>query len=118
MSQGQEPARSDAPEVAFERRDVKWRPVLILLAVITAILIGLQVLVTAMFGVMAKTTRNSKESTEQESVEAAQQLRALRRSEDDLLSSYGWISRDERIVRIPIDRAMDLIIDEYGEQRP
>ena len=36
-------------------------------------------------------------------------LDALRREEDALLHSYGWIDRAQGRVRIPIDRAMDLI---------
>ncbi|MEO8431204.1 MAG: hypothetical protein ABI592_06805 [Acidobacteriota bacterium] len=38
-------------------------------------------------------------------------LRAqLRASEDARLSSYGWIDRSAGIARIPIDRAMELIV--------
>ena len=37
------------------------------------------------------------------------ELDALRREEDALLHSYGWVDRAQGRVRIPIDRAMDLI---------
>jgi hypothetical protein len=36
-------------------------------------------------------------------------LEALRREEDALLHSYGWVDRARGRVRIPIARAMDLI---------
>jgi hypothetical protein len=36
-------------------------------------------------------------------------LVALRRREDSELESYGWIDRKSGMVRIPIDRAMDLL---------
>ena len=36
-------------------------------------------------------------------------LTAVRGHEDEELTSYGWIDRKAGIVRIPIDRAMDLI---------
>jgi hypothetical protein len=36
-------------------------------------------------------------------------LEALRREEDALLHAYGWVDRAQGRVRIPIDRAMDLI---------
>ncbi len=36
-------------------------------------------------------------------------LRALRKAEDDVINSYGWVDRNAGRVRIPIDRAMDLI---------
>lgn len=34
---------------------------------------------------------------------------SLRREEDALLTEYGWVDRGSGAVRIPIDRAMDLI---------
>jgi hypothetical protein len=35
---------------------------------------------------------------------------SLRRQEDALLSGYGWVDRGSGVVRIPIDRAMDLVV--------
>src|SRR2546421_11797464 len=35
-------------------------------------------------------------------------LANLRRNEDHILTSYGWIDRNKGIVRIPIDEAMRL----------
>lgn len=35
---------------------------------------------------------------------------ALRASEDERLSSYGWVNQTGGVARIPIDRAMDLIV--------
>ncbi|MDQ6892856.1 MAG: hypothetical protein M3167_09275 [Acidobacteriota bacterium] len=35
---------------------------------------------------------------------------ALRASEDARLSSYGWVDRQGGVARIPIDRAMELIV--------
>jgi hypothetical protein len=47
---------------------------------------------------------------------------ALRRREDELLETYGWVDRQQRIVRIPIDRAMQLIAERglppTGPQQP
>jgi hypothetical protein len=39
----------------------------------------------------------------------SEQLRALRAREDEMLSTYDWVDRDKRVVRIPIERAMELI---------
>jgi len=36
-------------------------------------------------------------------------LLALRTQEDETLGSYGWVDKEQGIVRVPIDRAMDLI---------
>ncbi len=38
-------------------------------------------------------------------------LAELRAAEDADLNSYGWIDRNEGTVRIPIDRAMQLLLD-------
>lgn len=37
-------------------------------------------------------------------------LDQLRQAEDKVLNTYGWIDRDAGQVRIPIDRAMELIV--------
>jgi len=118
MSHGEEPLNPESPEVAFEQRDVKWRPVLALLGSVAAVLIGLHVLVTIMFGVMTRSTRYTTEPFGKRAPQAVQQLQALRLHEDQILNSYGWVSRENRIVRIPIDRAMDLTVAEYGGKTP
>lgn len=38
------------------------------------------------------------------------ELDQVRRIEDERLASYGWVDKDAGRVRIPIDRAMDLVI--------
>ena len=38
-------------------------------------------------------------------------LQELRRQEDEILSTYRWIDRDNGVARIPIDRAMQLLIE-------
>jgi hypothetical protein len=36
------------------------------------------------------------------------EMRELRSQEDVLLSTYGWTDKDKGIVRVPIDKAMEL----------
>ena len=43
-------------------------------------------------------------------------LARLRAEEDAKLTSYGWVDKPSGIVRIPIDRAMDLIIERKGKK--
>ena len=38
-----------------------------------------------------------------------EELQALRQKEDQTLASYGWVDKNAGTVRIPIDRAMDII---------
>ena len=36
-------------------------------------------------------------------------LNQMRAQEDQILSTYGWVDKDKGIVRLPIDRAMELL---------
>lgn len=40
------------------------------------------------------------------------------RSQDDVLSSYDWVDQEKGIVRIPIDKAMDLLAERGLPVRP
>ncbi len=39
-------------------------------------------------------------------------IKAVRKDEDAVIQSYGWVDPDKGIVRIPVDRAMDLVAKE------
>ena len=39
-------------------------------------------------------------------------LRALRREEEAQLESYGWVDRQAGVIRVPIERAMELVAQE------
>jgi len=41
----------------------------------------------------------------------AQDLQALRKAEDVVLNEYKWIDKDRGVVRIPIERAIDLVAE-------
>lgn len=42
-------------------------------------------------------------------VDAPSKLREMRAGEDALLNSYGWVDKNAGVVRIPIDRAMEIL---------
>jgi hypothetical protein len=44
-------------------------------------------------------------------VDAPKELRVLQASEEGTLASYGWVSREAGIARIPIQRAMQLVLE-------
>lgn len=46
-------------------------------------------------------------------VKPGDEMQAMRADENKILNSYDWIDRDKGIVRIPIDRAME-ILDQRG----
>lgn len=45
-------------------------------------------------------------------------LKAIRAAEDRALSSYGWVDQQKGIVRMPIDRAIDLLAQKGLPSRP
>jgi hypothetical protein len=44
-------------------------------------------------------------------VRPAQDLGHLRTVEDERLNSYGWVDQTAGVARIPVDRAMDLLVE-------
>ncbi len=47
-----------------------------------------------------------------------QTIQGLRSSEDQTLHSYGWVDQKNGVVRIPIDRAIDLLSQQGLPSRP
>jgi hypothetical protein len=46
---------------------------------------------------------------------ASKELLALQEREEEQLYRYAYIDREKGVVRIPIDRAMELLVSEYKE---
>jgi hypothetical protein len=47
-------------------------------------------------------------------VSPEQDWQAYRQSQEKILNTYGWVSREQGRVRIPIDRAMELVAQRGG----
>ena len=45
-------------------------------------------------------------------------LKAVRAAEDQVLNGYAWVDPEKGVVRIPIDRAMDLLVERGLPSRP
>ena len=45
-------------------------------------------------------------------------LKAMRDAEDKILGSYGWVDQSKGVVRIPIDKAIDLLAQRGLPSRP
>ena len=50
--------------------------------------------------------------------EPGQELRQYRGQQEQLLNSYGWVDRSAGVVRIPIDRAIELLAQRGLPSRP
>lgn len=125
----------DAPHVghgAHERTDVSVRP-LVLAGV--GLTIALLITAAAMLGMYdAFASRFARLSPKQNPLAAAEgprlppapllqvhpikDLRELRASEAKVLEHYGWVDKNAGVVRIPIDRAMQLLAQRQGGKAP
>ena len=45
-------------------------------------------------------------------VGSAQEWRTLRAEQQELLGSHGWIDEENGVVRIPVERAMSLLVEQ------
>jgi hypothetical protein len=81
------------------------------MATIVSILLGLAsagLMTAAMFWI-GDYYRGSQLSRDEEGRRKLQELRA---AEQEELETYGWINRSDGVVRIPVDRAMELLVQE------
>lgn len=46
-----------------------------------------------------------------------QALKELRSEEATQASTYGWVDKDKGVVRLPIERAMELTVQRYGQRK-
>jgi hypothetical protein len=123
----QEPREAAPPEVSvrkgYEVRDIRVRP--ILYAGLGLAALGLFVQLAMLFVLNVFASRESKQSAPASPLAGSYGAKAppaprlqteplgdlgqLRAAEDAALHSYGWVDRQAGIVRIPIERAMDLV---------
>ena len=128
-------ANQKNPAVSHELSDVNVRGVLYFAVWLTIAAIIIHVLVWLFydyFGDRATRTVSIPQepvitgppvSKPQLQVEAESELSQLRTSEEQVLHTYGWIDQDKGIVRIPIERAMEIIatqppFQKESKQRP
>jgi len=116
-----EKRRSEA--AGHELRDVSFRPVMIAAAGLSFVLILVLIGTWALFTTLA--AREARESSPASplAAESARELpprprlqaapiddlRQLREAEEKVLTTYAWSNAKQGLVRIPIERAMDLL---------
>lgn len=117
-----------APEHTHESSDVHIRPVAIFVA---SLFVAVVVVLAAMAGLYRYFAGHqpqpetppsplvqTRQTPPQPRLQAmpSQEWRALRAHEDSVLGSYGWVDRSTGAVRLPIDRAIDLMVQK-GEPK-
>ena len=112
---------SHREEVGHELSDLKPGYVGVF-AIGLAIVIGAAAIITSLF-MQYRTVEHARQQTPVPSlagerqatpqprlqVDAPNELRQMRQAEEAVLNSYGWVDKDAGIVRIPVDRAMEIL---------
>jgi hypothetical protein len=116
----------DNPEVAHEKRDINVRIVVGFAVSLVIAAIVIHLLVWLLFGVFGdlETRGQSREFPMAQIGEVRlppnprlqdkprEDLKALRRQEDELLNSYTWLNQQTGAVRIPIGEAMKQVMQQ------
>ena len=132
MVQRHDTENGQSESKAYETRDVKVRPLAVFIAGLTVVGLVVYFVVFAMFRLFsgqaaredAQVAPSSVSRPAETPVEErlppepriqatpAADMDALRRQEDAILTTYGWVDRQAGIARIPIDVAMTQILEE------
>jgi hypothetical protein len=108
--------------VAYEKRDVNTRTILIFVGALFLVLVVTFVSMRGLFGYFSATQNlgpgaspfdNSRAlpPAPRLQVDPAVDLDQVRQSQNEMLNSYGWADKATGKVRVPIDRAMDMLIE-------
>lgn len=123
--------REGLPAVGHEESDASVRTVVITLACLAvgAMMVGL--LVYGIFWYLADHPLSSPRPNPFAETEAQQmppqprieehpaiEIQELHSQEDKILTTYGWTDKDKGIVRVPIDRAMELKLQQGFPTKP
>jgi len=100
-------------EIDRERSDINVRGVVLAVGALAAITLVAVVLVWRLFTDLSKrdAETSAQPSPTASQPDPVQDLRQLREEEARILEGYRWVDRDAGIARIPIERAMKLIIE-------
>jgi hypothetical protein len=67
---------------------------------------------------MAETNQQQFPPVPRLDVHPTVELQELRSDEDKILSTYGWTDKEQGLVRVPIDRAMELRLEQGFPTKP
>ncbi len=118
------PAPLTSPEGGgYEKSDLSVKAILIFGVILAVLIVGSLVGMGWMFGFFASeeakrdvppsplaTTRSATPEPRLQ-VAAVRDMKTLLASEDAILTTYGWVSKETGAARIPIDRAMQLLVE-------
>lgn len=99
----------------YEERDLPARRITIWVLSLMLVLVAVMGLMWVLFGTPKAnpredivTSRNMTQPLLQ--VKPSEAFKKYREEQEKLLSSYGWVDKNQGIVRIPIQEAMDIVV--------
>jgi hypothetical protein len=116
-----EDTRQASVSAGHELSDAEGRPLAVAGLILAAILVLIGISMAGTFYFCGKEQKLGPPATPFENartlppmprlqVDPKMELKEYRDSQREILNSYGWVDRTGGVVRIPIDRAMDLVI--------
>ncbi len=117
-------------ERGYEKRDVSPRVIAALVVGLAALTFVAAVLMWGSFAYFQERAERARESPSplreervlppppRLQVAPEVDLQAVRQKEEERLNGYGWVDRDAGVVRIPIERAMELLVQRGMPVRP
>lgn len=110
------------PSIEHERTDVSIIGVAIAVLIVIVLVTAVLLFMAGMFGALREyraagvpdispfTTQRQPPPPPRLQVDPAADLAELHEYEQNLLRTYRWVDRDKGIVTIPVDRAIDLLL--------
>jgi hypothetical protein len=107
----------------YEKSDLKPKPILAFAVILTLVTILALVVTYGMIRFLGWWDRAQLEtpasplatrvipSEPRLQVEAPKDLKSLQANEQEVLTTYAWVSKEAGIARIPIERAMQLVLE-------
>lgn len=114
-------------KAGHETTDIRVRAVLVGAAILVAVLVVAHLILSEMFETLTEQPAlvepvpfplEERPPGPRLQSHPIQDLQALQQAEEAILGSYGWIDREAGIVRIPIERAMELLVERKYSLRP
>lgn len=106
------PADAPAPKQGYEKSDTRARGVIIGMVVSVIVLVVMLVILNEVFIATKEDVYRQNVLTRKNPA-----LQELHARETRILTTYAWVDSSEGVVRIPVDRAMELMVNEAYEAR-
>jgi hypothetical protein len=118
------PSLHQTPKLPVEGDGINYHGIVWFVVTLTIVTLVCQILMWALFAVLDK--RAVSNDSPRSALAAPQgtmppppnlrtnepgDLHTFRENEDKILSTYDWIDKDKGVVRIPIDRAKELLLE-------